>query len=211
VMADSRAAAVVTLGDSITDGRNSPTNGNGRWPDHLARRLRAGARSAPVAVLNAGIGGNRVRTDGLGPSALARLERDVLTQPGVRWLIVLEGINDLGTRSASGADLIAAYRQIVDRAHTHDILVYGATILPVGGSFYFSPELEAERQAVNHWIRTGGAFDAVIDLDAATRDPEHPDRLSLAADSDDHLHPLENGYRIMAAAVDLDLFTRSLR
>ena len=136
--------------------------------------------TARVGVLNQGLGGNRLLNDGLGPNALARLDRDVLAQPGVRWLIVLEGINDLGTRSATARDLIGAYEQIILRAHARGIKVYGATILPCEGSSYFNPELEAARQEVNAWIRESGRFDAVIDLDAATRDPQKPSRLSAA-------------------------------
>lgn len=202
-------AAVVTLGDSITDGRGSPTNGNGRWPDYLARRLQANRSTANrVAVLNAGIGGNCVIKGGLGPPALARLERDVLGQPGARWLIVFEGINDLGTRSAGAADLIAAYRQIIDRAKAKGLRVYGATILPCAPSFYSTPELESARQEINHWIRTGRAYDAVIDFDAALRDLKDPTRLSAAAESKDHLHPEGLGHKVLADAIDLKLFTR---
>ena len=131
---DADGAAVAVLGDSITDGRGSPTDGNGRWTDHLARRLNEGELAVRVGVLNHGLGGNRVLKDGLGPNALARLDRDVLAQPGVRWLIVLEGINDLGTRSATARDLIVAYEQIVLRAHARDIKVYGATLMPCEGS-----------------------------------------------------------------------------
>jgi lysophospholipase L1-like esterase len=201
------ASAVAILGDSITDGRGSPTDGNGRWTDHLARRLRE-REGAAVGVLNQGLGGNRVLNDGLGPSALARLDRDVLAQPGVRWLIVLEGINDLGTRSASARDLIAAYDQIIVRSHARGIRVYGATLLPCEGSSYFTPELEAARQVVNAWIRGSGRFDAVIDFDAATRDPQKPTSLSAAVDGGDHLHPGPEGYKIMAMYVDLKLFGR---
>ncbi len=203
---DQAAAAVAVLGDSITDGRGSPTDGNGRWTDHLARRLHDEKATARVGVLNQGLGGNRLLNDGLGPNALARLDRDVLAQPGVRWLIVLEGINDLGTRSATARDLIGAYEQIIRRAHDRGIKVYGATILPCEGSFYFKPELEAARQEVNAWIRGPGHFDAVIDFDAATRDPRKPSRLSQAVDGGDHLHPGPEGYRILAATVDLKLF-----
>jgi lysophospholipase L1-like esterase len=202
------AAAVAILGDSITDGRGSPTDGNGRWTDHLARRLREGDGTAGVGVLNEGLGGNRILNDGLGPNALARLDRDVLSQPGVRWLIVLEGINDLGTRSATARELIAAYDQIIVRSHARGIRVYGATILPCGRSFYSTPELEAERQKINAWTRESGRFDAVIDFDRATRDPDAPARLSAAVDGGDHLHPGPEGYKIMAAAVDLTLFRR---
>ena len=199
------AAAVAVLGDSITDGRGSPTDGNGRWTDHLARRVQQGEAAARVGVLNHGLGGNRVLNDGLGP-ALARLDRDVLAKPGVRWLIVLEGINDLGTRSATAPDLIGAYEQIIERAHARGIRVYGATIMPCEGSRCFNPALEAVRQEVNAWVRQSGRFDAVIDFDAATRDPQRPSRLSAAVDGGDHLHPGPDGYRIMAAAVDLKLF-----
>jgi lysophospholipase L1-like esterase len=203
---DGGAAAVAVLGDSITDGRGSPTDGNGRWTDHLARRLHEGAGTARVAVLNQGLGGNRLLNDGLGPNALARLDRDALAQPGVRWLIVLEGINDLGTGSATGRDVIGAYEQIIVRAHARGIKVYGATILPCEGSFYFNPTLEAARQEVNAWVRTSGRFDAVIDFDEVTRDPHRPGRLSAAIDGGDHLHPGPEGYKIMAGAVDLALF-----
>jgi lysophospholipase L1-like esterase len=202
------ASAVAVLGDSITDGRGSPTDGNGRWTDHLARRLYAGEVAARVGVLNHGLGGNRVLNDGLGPNALARLDRDVLAQPGVRWLIVLEGINDLGTRSATARDLIVAYEQIIRRARDRGIKVYGATLMPCEGSSYFTPGLEAARQEVNAWVRESGRFDAVIDFDMATRDPQRPSRLSAAADGGDHLHPGPEGYKIMAAAVDLGLFGR---
>ncbi len=203
---DPNVAAVAILGDSITDGRGSATDGDGRWTDHLARRLNEGAQGRRVGVLNLGLGGNRVLNDGLGPNALARLDRDVLAQPGARWLIVLEGINDLGTRSATARDLIAAYEQIIERAHARGIKVYGATILPCQGSFYFTAALEAARDEINTWIRRSGRFDAVIDLDAATRDPRRPSRLSSAVDGGDHLHPGPEGYRIMAGAVDLGLF-----
>jgi lysophospholipase L1-like esterase len=160
----------------------------------------------PVGVLNQGLGGNRVLNDGLGPNALARLDRDVLAQPGVRWLIVLEGINDLGTRSASAPDLIAAYEQIILRSHARGVRVYGATILPCEGSFYFNPELEAARREVNAWIRDSGRFDAVIDFDAATRDPRKPASLSATVDGGDHLHPGPEGYKVMAGSIDLKLF-----
>jgi lysophospholipase L1-like esterase len=203
---DQAASAVAVLGDSITDGRGSPTDGDGRWTDHLARRIQESAPPICVAVLNQGLGGNRVLNDGLGPNALSRLDRDILSQPGVRWLIVLEGINDLGTRSATARDLINAYNQIIVRCHARGIRVYGATILPCQGSFYFSPALEAARQEVNAWIRDSGRFDAVIDFDAATRDSDKPARLSVAVDGGDHLHPGPEGYKIMANSVDLTLF-----
>jgi lysophospholipase L1-like esterase len=210
-------AAVVALGNSITDGRGSGTDRQNRWPDELARRLQSEPATRHVAVLNAGIGGNCVLRGCLGPSALARLDRDVLRAPGARWLIVLEGVNDIGqAKDAAQADtiargLIAAYREIVDRAHARGIAVYGATILPFGGSFYDTPFREGARRLVNEWIRGSGNFDAVIDFDAALRDPAQPARLASAADGGDHLHPNEAGYRMMAAAVDLALFRRGRR
>lgn len=211
---NSSAAAVVTLGDSITDGKNSTTNGNGRWPDDLARRLYANKSTTNVGVLNEGIGGNRLLHDGLGPNALSRLDRDVLTQTSVRWLVVFEGVNDIGTcKSPCDLDSVAkditnAYRQIIVRAHSHSIRVYGATITPFGGSFYATPEAERARQAVNGWIRTSGWFDAVIDFDAVIRDSNHPSNLSEEADSGDHLHPADAGYRIMGDSIELKLFAR---
>jgi lysophospholipase L1-like esterase len=216
VLARRSAGAIAILGDSITDGRGSTTNGNDRWPDNLARRLQSAKALAEVAVLNDGIGGNRLLRDGLGPNALARVDRDVLAQPGVRWLIVLEGINDIGTRvsakakgesAATADDLIGAYEQIIARAHARDIRVYGATILPFeGAANYFTPDGEADRRKVNDWIRTSGRFDGVIDFDAVTRDPERSSRLSPAVDGGDHLHPSPAGYRIMADTIDLALF-----
>lgn len=206
--------AVVILGDSITDGKNSTTNGNGRWPDELARRLDAGKRATNIGVLNEGIGGNRLLRDGLGPNALSRLDRDVLAQTSVRWIVVFEGVNDIGTCKSPcdldsvAKDIIDAYRQIIVRAHSHSIRVYGATITPFGGSFYATPEAERARQAVNRWIRTSGWFDAVIDFDAVTRDPKRPLNLSEEADSGDHLHPADAGYRIMADSIELKLFAR---
>jgi lysophospholipase L1-like esterase len=217
VQLPSAAGAVVTFGDSITDGAHSTDNGNASWPDDLARRLAANKKTAGVGVLNEGIGGNRILHDMTGPSALARFDRDVLAQDGVRWLIVLEGINDLGNRINAVArhepiptaqDLIAAYQQLIVRAHAHHIRVYGATILPYEGAKYFTPEGETDRQAVNKWIRTGGAFDGVIDLDAATRDPQKPSQLAPTADSGDHLHPGDAGYKAMADAIDLKLFLK---
>jgi lysophospholipase L1-like esterase len=196
-------------------GRGSTTNENDRWPNVLARRLLSRPATAHVAVLNQGIGGNRVLRDGLGPSVVSRIDRDVLSPPGVRWLVVLAGINDLGTATdaskrgdphATAEDLIAAFDGIVERVRSKGIVVYGATILPFEGSFYFSAESERERQRVNGWIRTSGRFDAVIDFDAITRDPTAPTRLSPEVDGGDHLHPSAAGYRMMADAVDPALF-----
>jgi len=211
--------AIVTLGDSITDGHGATTNGNDRWPDLLARRLQAAAGMQSTAVLNHGIGGNRLLLDGLGPNALARFDHDVLAQPGVRYLMILEGVNDLGMlthdKEAPQADhdalvagIIGAYEQMIARAHTHDIRVIGCTILPyVGSAFYHpGPVNEADRQAINTWIRAPGHFDAVVDFDQVTRDPAHPDSLLPSLDSGDHLHPSPAGYAAMADAVPLTLF-----
>jgi lysophospholipase L1-like esterase len=211
VAASSDAAAVVVLGNSIADGRGSATDKNDRWPDNLARRLQRDARTQLVGVLNAGIGGNAVLRGGLGPNALDRFDRDVLNQRGVRWLIVSEGVNDLGgsrpDSAMSTADqLIDAYKRFIERAHARGVRVYGATMLPFGGSSYGAPQREAARARINEWVRRGGAFDAVIDFDAALRDPATPSRLRGDADSGDHLHPNENGYRLMADAIDLALF-----
>ncbi|HWA74075.1 MAG TPA: SGNH/GDSL hydrolase family protein [Polyangiaceae bacterium] len=202
------AAAIVTLGDSITDGRGSTTNGNDRWPDNLARRLKANAKTRELAVLNQGIGGNAVLAGGLGPTAIARFQRDVLAQRGARWVIVLEGVNDIGASSdASVVDrLIAAYRGFVDAAHASGLRAYGSPILPFAGSQYDTPEHEAARQAVNAWVREAGHFDAVIDFDRVVADPAAPSRLRAAHDSGDHLHLSVAGYRAMADAIDLTLF-----
>jgi lysophospholipase L1-like esterase len=215
VSASHAVAAVAMLGDSLTDGRGSTTNGNDRWPDQLLDRLQTQRRpSTNIAVLNQAAGGNRVLNDGLGPNALARLDRDVLAQSGVRWLVVFEGVNDIGTAEASEAaqkavtdDLITAYDQIVTRTHAQGIKVYGATLTPFGGNGYDDPQgtREASRQAVNEWIRTSGRFDAVLDFDRAVRDPANPRQLLPAADTGDHLHLNPAGYRLLADAVPVRL------
>jgi lysophospholipase L1-like esterase len=210
VEAENSSAAIVTLGDSITDGRGSGTDKNDRWPDDLARRLQSEKSTANIAVLNEGIGGNCVLRGGLGPTALSRFDRDVLSQSGARWLIVLEGVNDIGGswNDIVATNLISAFEKIIDQAHAKNIRVYGATILPFAGSQYSSPAHEAARQSVNDWIRHRGKFDAVIDFDAAMRDSQNPTHLLPAADSSDHLHPNEAGYKMMADAIDLKLFAK---
>jgi lysophospholipase L1-like esterase len=222
VAASSDAAAVVALGDSITDGHGATTNGNDRWPDVLVQRLQSEPNTRNLAVLNQGVGGNRVLNDGAGPNALARFDPDVLAQAGVRYLIVLEGINDLGMLTRDGdvaraehdafvRRITGAYEQIITRAHTHGIKVFGATLTPFVGSSYYhpGPATEADRQTINEWIRTPGHFDAVVDFDKAVRDPQHPDHLSAAFDSGDHLHPSPAGFAAMAEAVPLSLLAPS--
>jgi lysophospholipase L1-like esterase len=209
VAAKGETAAIVAFGDSITDGARSTADTNSRWPDHLARRL-AARRGRPVAVLNAGISGNRVLGDGAGVSALARFDRDVLMQTGVTHVIVMEGINDIGLARAnpspSADDLIAGHKQLIARAKARGLKVYGATLTPFEGAFYWTAEGEAKRQALNQWIRTSGAYDAVIDFDQVTRDPAAPTKFLPAYDSGDHLHPGDAGYKAMGEAVDLKLF-----
>lgn len=210
------AASIVVLGDSITDGYGCTTDRNNRWTDALARRLQASPATRHIGVLNEGIGGNALVSGGLGPIALARFGRDVIGQAGVRWLIVLEGINDLGGRVsaraknrtyASAPDIIQAYDRMIETAHAHGIRAIGATVLPDGGATsYWSEDGEADRQQINAWIRTRGHFDAVIDFDAALRDEKDPTRLAAPFDSGDHLHPSLAGYERMAESVDLGLF-----
>lgn len=207
VKAPDTSAGVVIIGNSITDGRGSGTNKQNRWPDELARRLQENSNTRHVGVLNQGIGGNCVLSTCLGPSALSRFDRDVLGQNGVRWLIILEGINDIGGGATGiGNNLINAYLQMIHAAHRNGIFVYGATLLPMKGSSYYTVAHENERQLVNDWIRHGGHFDAVIDFDQALRHPADTLSLLPAADSGDHLHPSETGHRMMAEAVDLNLF-----
>jgi lysophospholipase L1-like esterase len=205
---------VAILGDSLTDGRGSTTNLNDRWPDDLLARL-----PADDAVLNQAAGGNRVLNDGLGPNASGRVDRDVLAQSGITWLIVFEGVNDIGTADATPAaqqqvtaELITAYQQIITRAHTNGIRVYGATITPFGGNTgYDDPQgiREAARQAVNAWIRTSHRFDAVIDFDLVVRDPLNPRQPLPAFDVGDHLHLNPLGYQALANAVPTNLFRRT--
>ncbi|NEB75394.1 SGNH/GDSL hydrolase family protein, partial [Streptomyces sp. SID14478] len=221
--------ALVTFGDSITDGSNTQVDADHRWPDLLAARLRADRRLAGTGVLNAGIGGNRLLRDPnppagspaesyaayFGESGLKRFDRDVLGQPGARTVVVLLGVNDLGhpgttapaSEEVSASELIAGYRQLIRRAHAKGLTALGATILPFEGDTlgFYTPEREAVRQAVNQWIRTGGAYDGVVDFDAAVRDPGHPGRLLAAYNSGDGLHPNDAGMAAMAQAFPLHL------
>jgi len=236
VLAAPPADAVVALGDSITDGANTTPGANHRYPDFLAARFRQDPDLEHLGVLNKGIGGNRLLHDGntlpdipiapigplFGESALARFDRDVLAQPGARYMIVLLGINDIGhpasgTAPASEAvtadDIIGAHRQLMARAHERGLTVIGATITPFEGDTlnFFTEEGEATREAVNRWIRTSGEYDGVADFDRAVRDPDHPLRLLPAYDSGDHLHPNDAGMAAMADAVPLNLFRRDER
>jgi len=204
---------IVALGDSITDGYKSTDDANHRWPDRLAERLVDRAGGSPAAVVNAGMSGNRLLADGyippMGQSALARFDHDVLAVPGVTHVIILEGVNDLGAVGVplpAAESMINGYRALIDRAHARGVKVIGATILPYEGAWYFHPEGEAVRQAVNLWIRTGGAFDGVIDFDALMRDPQHPARFKADLQAGDWLHPNDVGYRAMGDAIDLSLF-----
>jgi lysophospholipase L1-like esterase len=220
VAASSSARAIVIVGDSITDGVGSTEDGNARWPDALAARLQAHQELASIAVVNSGISGNRILNDGaepyLGPSALSRFRRDALNKPGVRWILLLTGGNDisaahvLGTPEAnvSAEQIINGLKRLVADARQETVGIWGATLTPRAGSRFFYPAGETKRQTVNTWIRTSGAFDAVVDFDEVMRDPAQPDRLLPAFDSGDHVHPNDAGYKAMAATIDLGLFTR---
>ena len=224
VWAPEQAAATVAFGDSITDGVGAKQGDYSDWPDMLAKRLGDEKALPPLAVLNEGIGGNRVLYDGAGVSALARFDRDVLAQPGVRYVIILEAINDIGWphmkpprppngeaprempfvhQMVTSQDLIMGMEQLIDRAHQRGIRVFGATLTPYEGANYYTEDGEATRQEVNRWIRTGGKFDGFFDFDAAVLDPNHPGMFLAAYDSGDHLHPSAAGFKAMAEAVDL--------
>jgi lysophospholipase L1-like esterase len=218
-----KGKTVVAFGDSITDGVGATKNMNKRWPDVLARRLNAGKQAWGVA--NEGISGNQVLADGAGQSALARFDRDVLAVPGVAYVIVFEGVNDLGISygnfkfpgapanspppmpvKATAERLIAGYRQLIARAHAHGIKIYGATIAPYEGAMYWAAEGEAQRKLVNDWIRTSGEFDAVLDFDATWRDPAHPTQMAEGLQRGDHLHGNDAGYEKVGSSIDLKLF-----
>ena len=210
VIADATTASVVALGDSITDGRGSTTDMNNRWTDQLSKRLQASAATTnKVGVLNQGIGGNAVLSGGLGPTAMARFSRDVLQMRGVKWLIIFEGVNDIGSSSNGGStatQLNNAFSSFADMAHAQGIKVYGATITPFNGHSYYSVDHEAARTTVNNFIRTSTKFDAVIDLDMAVRDPADASRL-LPAYNMDGLHMTPAGYQKVADSINLTLFT----
>ena len=212
-LAAADAGAVITIGDSITDGARSTIDTNQRWPDELARRLQADPKYRHLSVLNEGISGNKILLDGAGPNALARFDRDVIAQSGAKYLLILEGINDIGRlhgtpdAGLTAADLISALDQMIVRAHAHGIAVIGCTLTPYHGAGYYTENGEAIRKAVNDWIRTGGAFDGFVDFEAAVRDPNHPDTFLPSRDPGDHLHPNDAGYKAMGDAIDLKLFT----
>jgi lysophospholipase L1-like esterase len=212
-LAAADAGAVITIGDSITDGAKSTIDTNQRWPDELARRLQADPKYRNLSVLNEGISGNKILLDGAGPNALARFDRDVLAQSGAKYLLILEGINDIGRlhgtpdAGLTAADLISALNQMVVRAHARGIAVIGCTLTPYHGAGYYTENGEAIRKAVNEWIRTGGILDGFVDFEAAVRDPSHPDTFLPTVDPGDHLHPNDAGYKAMGDAIDLKLFT----
>ncbi len=217
VAAPEAVKSIVTFGDSITDGTNSTPNTNNRWPNHLAKRILS-AGGPVFGVLNGGISGNRVLSDGLGVSALQRFDRDALGQPGVTHVIVLEGINDVGLSAGlipglpkrdpapTADDIIQGHLQLIARAKLHGLKVYGATMTPYEGARYWTAEGEKVRQAFNQWVRTSHAYDAVIDFESALKDPQNPTKFLPKYDSGDHLHPSDLGYQVMADTVDLALF-----
>lgn len=217
VRAGPSAASIVALGDSITNGTHSTLDANARWPDVLARRLQMDKSTAQLGVLNEGIGGNRILHDVMSASALARFDRDVLAQAGIKYLIILEGINDIGDATdargsndlVTAEDLIHGLRQLTTRAHLHGIKVIGATLTPYGGSRRDSPAGEAMREALNHWIRTTNLLDGCADFDKATRDPASPKVYLPTIESPDHIHPDDHGYKIMGDSIDLKLFSET--
>jgi lysophospholipase L1-like esterase len=220
-----QAKAVVVLGDSISDGVGSTVDANRRWPDVLAARLAARGGHDAWSVVNMGISGNRVLDDGAGQSALARFDRDVLSVPGAAYVIVFEGVNDLGiafsqaegpmaevfkslmpASKPTAQAMISGYRQLIERAHAKGLKILGATIAPYEGADYYSAEGEAIRQQINAWIRTDGAFDAVLDFDAVLRDPAKPTQIAPALHAGDHLHGSDLGYEAIAKSINLSLF-----
>jgi lysophospholipase L1-like esterase len=217
VLAAASTGTIVAFGDSITDGFSTTPDTHREWPSMLAAKLDSERGETRWAVVNAGISGNRVRRDVVGISALARFDRDVLARAGVKWLVLLEGINDItfsalphapSAERTSADQLIEALEQLVARAHARGIKVIGGTLTPMAGLWLHNPETEAMRAAVNQWVRTSGKLDAVADFDAATRDPAQPERLRPDFDSGDHIHPNDAGNAAMAAAIDTSAFDR---
>jgi lysophospholipase L1-like esterase len=224
VLAPQHSGAIAALGDSTTIAAQSTVDANHRWTDYLARRILAQNDDHGMGVLNEGLDGNRLLHDGLGANGLARFERDVLSQPGLAYVIVYLGLGDIGTGWPGGLNpdqvvtvdqILQGYQQLIARAHTEGKKVYGATLNPFEGAFVpgtpfplYSPENELKRQQVNRWIRTSGAFDGVIDFERVLRDPRAPSRLLARYDSGDHVHPNDAGYSAMAAAIDLGLFAK---
>ncbi len=210
VIADKNAFAIVTFGDSITDGYGSTKDANHRWPDYFADRLQKNPKTSQISVLNEGISGNRVLRNGMGTSAIARFDRDVLAQGGAKYLIILEGINDVKwddpTQLASAEELIVGISQLITRAHAHGLTVFVGTLTPYQGDDEYTEKGEAARVALNNWIRTSGAPDGVIDFDQLTRDASKPKAFDPKYDSGDHLHPGDAGYQAMGNAVDISLF-----
>ena len=217
VLADKNTRAIVTLGDSITDGFAATVDANNRWPDQLAERIFSAPDHDKLAVVNEGISGNRVLNTVVGPAGLARFDRDVIAQTGVAFATVMLGINDIGfaaflpAQAVTAERIIQGYRQMIVRAHARCIKIFGATLTPFEGAGYFTPEGEEKRQAVNDFIRNSGEFDGVIDFDAVIRDPAEPTRMLPVYDSGDHLHPSDAGYDAMADAIDLQLFRQPMR
>ncbi len=218
VLAPANAATIVAFGDSITDGHGSMPNSDHTWPAYFTKRLQSDKRTAHFGVVNVGISGNQVLRDGGGVlggmSALARLERDVLTQPGAKFVLLMEGINDISGRTRQpeadakmvAEDLLAGYKQIIEHAHARGLKIIGCTLTPFDGSRAFTEKGEVARTAVNQWICTSGAFDGVVDFDAATRDPKNPKKFIEAFHAGDWLHPGDAGYEAMANAIDLTIF-----
>jgi lysophospholipase L1-like esterase len=215
VVAPPSSFAIACLGDSITDGFGTTGDADRAWPALLAKRLNRPQAGDSISVLNEGISGNQVLRDGAGVSALARFDRDILGEPGVRWIVLLEGINDInihgqitGPHALVAEDLIAGYRQLIARAHLNNMKVIGATLTPEDGVWLAGPVGEATRQKVNAWIRNSGEFDAVVDFDAVVRDPNHPASLRKDLDPGDHIHPNDIGNQSMADAFVLSTFER---